>query len=72
MQAASTHKHNLAPFPAAALPYRFLPLVGCRLAAMTELEREVELADRAEKRQRELERQRLLEQVTSCTGHDGK
>lgn len=36
---------------------------ACRLAAMTELQREFELATRAEQRQRELERQRLLKKT---------
>lgn len=35
-------------------------LSACRLAAMTELEREMELADRAERRQQEMQRKQLL------------
>ena len=40
----------------------------CRLAAMTELQREYELANRAEKRNQELQRQKLLKMVEARGG----
>jgi hypothetical protein len=43
-------------------------LLECRLAAMTELQREYELANRAEKRNQELQRQKLLKMVEARGG----